>query len=50
MAIEHHIPVSPKNFKRLLETLQQHNDQQPLPISTQTMEFIRDIGYFIKEH
>lgn len=49
-ALEQSISVTPRNFKRLLETSKQQNQsQQQLPISGQTLEFIRDIEYFIQE-
>lgn len=49
-ALKQNIPVTPKNFKHLLETSKQRNQpQQQLPISGQTLEFVRDIEYFIQE-
>ncbi|MFQ5486126.1 MAG: IS21 family transposase, partial [Desulfobacterales bacterium] len=42
--LEQKISITPKDFKRLLENLDQQNQpQQQLPISEQTAEFIRDI-------
>lgn len=50
VVLEQNISATPKNFKRLLETLQQQNQvQEQLPISGQTMGFIRDIEYFIQQ-
>jgi hypothetical protein len=50
IALEQNITITPKNFKRLLQTLsQQHQAPQQLPMSQQTMEFIRNIDYFIHQ-
>jgi len=48
-ALEHNISVNPKNFKRLLENLEQENHQnnQP-PLSQQSMQFVRPMNYFIR--
>jgi len=46
-ALKHRISVTPKNFQRLLEMLDQQNQSvKPVPMSQQTMEFIRDFDYF----
>jgi transposase len=52
IAIEQQIRITPDNFKRLLEKLSNENHEkntiQPLTYSQQTMEFLRDITYFMK--
>jgi hypothetical protein len=50
LALEQNISVTPKSFNRLLEALRQQNQGPPqLPISGETLEFIRDIEYFIND-
>jgi transposase len=52
ITLEQQIRITPDNFKRLLEKLSkaQHDKttDQPPTLSQQTMEFLRDISYFIK--
>jgi len=50
-AIEQNIRVTPKNFKQLLERFFDQNEQSQLllPISKQTMEFVRDMAYFMHD-
>ena len=47
--IAQNIPATPKNFKELLKYIIDQNQQSQLilPISEQTMEFVRDMTYFI---
>ena len=50
MALEQNLSVSPKVFKRLLEKLQQQNQQEDkLPLSQQSLQFIREMDYFIHQ-
>ena len=48
-ALEKNIQVNPKNFKQLLLNFdhQIEQDQMALPISEQTMAFVRDMEYFM---
>jgi hypothetical protein len=50
-ALEQNIPVYPKNFKQLLQRIVDQNErsQLSLPISDQTMEFVRDMAYFMHD-
>jgi transposase len=49
-ALKHHSSLTYKEFKHLLETFEKQNHQQTeLPLSQQTLEFIRDINYFFQE-
>lgn len=49
IALDQHLHITPNNFKRLLEKIQhQNNAEQPLPNSQQTLDFLRDITYFMK--
>lgn len=49
-ALEHHVSVTPENFKRLLNKIdQQKQSIQPIPVSQQTLEFIRDADYFFND-
>jgi hypothetical protein len=50
-AVEQNMKVTPKNFKQLLQDLveQKEQSQLPLPISEQTMEFVRDMAYFMHD-
>jgi transposase len=47
--LQQKIKATPKNFKRLLETLLQEKQPQQLPLSEQTMEFMRNINYFFNQ-
>jgi transposase len=48
-ALDHHISVTPMNFKKLLQNLQKktHMSTQ-LTLSEQTRSFVRDMDYFIQ--
>ncbi len=50
-ALEHNMRVTPKNFKQLLQYLvdQKEQSQLTLPRSEQTMEFVRDMEYFMHD-
>ena len=49
IVLDQHINITPNDFKRLLEKIQhQHNAEQPLTNSQQTLDFLRDITYFMK--
>ena len=50
-ALEQHIAVTLKNFKQLLHYFidQSEPSQLSLPISNQTLEFVRDISYFMHD-
>jgi hypothetical protein len=50
-ALDQNIQVNPKNFKQLLHNLvdQNEKDQLTLPMSEQTLEFVRTMGYFIHD-
>lgn len=49
-ALKHHRAITYKEFKHLLETFEKQNHlQTELPLSEQTLEFIRDIHYFFPE-
>jgi hypothetical protein len=50
-ALEKNINVTPKNFKQLLQQIVDQNEQAQLslPMSEQTMKFIRDIDYYIHD-
>jgi len=48
LALKQQLSTHPKLFKRLMETLQNHNQQQnPIQLSQQSLEFVRDMDYFI---
>jgi hypothetical protein len=47
IALQQHLSVTYKIFRRLLEKLQQDQNQDQLPISQQSLQFIRDMEYFI---
>lgn len=50
VALQQQLAVTPNNFKRLLEQIdQQHQTHTPLPLSQQSLEFIRDANYFVHE-
>jgi transposase len=49
--IDHHLTMTPKAFKQLLEKLQRQQHPIPLPgLSSQTLDFVREPGYFSKPH
>jgi hypothetical protein len=50
-ALEQNIQVYPKNFKQLLQRIvdQDEQSQLSLPISEHTMEFVRDMEYFMHD-
>jgi len=50
-ALEQNSRVSPKNFKQLLQYFIDQNEQSQLtlPMSEQTMEFVRDMEYFMHD-
>jgi transposase len=51
LALQQQLATHPKLFKRLIETLQNHNQQQrPIQLSQQSLEFARDMDYFIHHH
>ena len=46
-SLEHHLPISPKTFKLLLEKLRDlQTPSTPIPLSQQSLEFVRDMSYF----
>jgi len=48
LALKQQLSTHPNLFKRLIETLQHHNQQQsPIHLSQQSLEFVRDMDYFI---
>lgn len=50
LALKHQLSTHPKLFKRLMETIQNHNQQQrPIQLSQQSLEFVRDMDYFIHD-
>jgi transposase len=50
IALEQHLSVNHKVFRQLLEKLQQPNqNQDQLPISQQSLQFIREMDYFIHQ-
>lgn len=50
LALNQHLSTHPQLFKRLIETLQNHQQQQsPIQLSQQSLEFVRDMDYFIHE-
>ena len=50
-ALDQNIQVNPKNFKQLLQNFVEQNQQEQLalPMSEQTMEFVRTMGYFMHD-
>jgi transposase len=51
LALKQQLSTHPKLFKRLLETLPNHHQQQrPIQLSQQSLEFVRDMDYFIHHH
>jgi hypothetical protein len=51
LALDQHLSTYPKLFKQLIETLQNNNQQQkPIHLSQQSLEFVRDMDYFIHHH
>jgi len=48
IALEQHLSVNHKVFRQLPEKLQ-HQHQDELPISQQSLQFIRDMDYFIHQ-
>lgn len=50
LALKQQLATHPQLFKRLLEAIQNHNQQQrPIQLSQQSLEFVRDMDYFIHE-
>ena len=50
LALNQQLSTHPKLFKRLIETLQnQHQQQNPIQLSQQSLEFVRDMDYFIHD-
>ena len=50
LALNQQLSTHPKLFKRLIETIQNHQQQQsPIQLSQQSLEFVRDMDYFIHE-
>jgi transposase len=50
LALNQQLSTHPKLFKRLIETIQNHNQQQsPIQLSQQSLEFVRDMDYFIHD-
>jgi hypothetical protein len=50
LALNQQLSTHPKLFKRLIETLQnQHQQQSPIQLSQQSLEFVRDMDYFIHD-
>ncbi len=49
--LEQHIPLNPNNFKQLLQRMLDQNNPSPgsVSVSQQTLEFIRDMDYFIHD-
>lgn len=51
LALKQQLSTHPKLFKRLIEIIQNHNQQQrPIQLSQQSLEFVRDMDYFIHHH
>jgi hypothetical protein len=49
-ALEHHMRVHPRLFRELLGKLRlQEQVSEPLPLSEETLSFVRDITYFIRK-
>jgi transposase len=50
LALNQQLSTHPKLFQRLIETLQKNNQQQsPIQLSQQSLEFVRDMDYFIHD-
>jgi len=50
LALNQQLSTHPQLFKRLIETLQKNNQQQsPIHLSQQSLEFVRDMDYFIHD-
>jgi len=50
LALNQQLSTHPQLFKRLIETIQNHNQQQrPIQLSQQSLEFVRDMDYFIHD-
>jgi hypothetical protein len=50
LVLNQQLSTHPKLFKRLIETIQNHQQQQsPIQLSQQSLEFVRDMDYFIHE-
>lgn len=50
LALKQQLSTHPQLFKRLIETLQNHQQQQsPIHLSQQSLEFVRDMDYFIHD-
>ena len=50
LALDQQLSTYPKLFKQLIETLKNNNQQQnPIHLSQQSLEFVRDMDYFIHE-
>ena len=50
LALKQQLSTHPKLFQRLIETLQKNNQQQsPILLSQQSLEFVRDMDYFIHD-
>ena len=46
-AIEHSLPVAPKQFRLLLEKIRaQQTPSSPISVSQESLEFVRDMSYF----
>jgi hypothetical protein len=51
LALNQQLSTHPKLFKQLIETLQNHHQQpSPIHLSQQSLEFVRDMDYFIHEN
>jgi hypothetical protein len=51
LALKQQLSTHPQLFKRLIETIQNHDQQQsPIHLSQQSLEFVRDMDYFIHEN
>lgn len=50
-ALRQHIALNPRNMKQLLQRIIDHNQSSPgsLPVSQQTLEFVRTMDYFIHD-
>ena len=50
LALNQQLSTHPKLFKQLIETLQNHQQPSPIHLSQQSLEFVRDMDYFIHEN
>jgi hypothetical protein len=51
LALKQQLSTHHKLFKQLIETLQKNNQQpSPIHLSQQSLEFVRDMDYFIHHH